>query len=186
MESRPDDLENMLEGILLPVDSTQALEWAERLAEAVRSLLHVAQAEIADPVPRAEIFTDFYYYFQEYAGKVRSACEKGDVLAASSAAFSMQELISGLMNLTEEGLYSENFNLLDEYASAYRKAGFPNLLKAASQGDFEDLSQRVDQLEEASRRWFIERSLPLNILESVENLELFLKRRYRMKLGKGQ
>jgi hypothetical protein len=177
MQQKPDDLENMLTGILQPESTEKMLKHADRLANKVRKILLAAQVSPARPSdPKAE-FTDFYYYIHEYKNKVLAACARADVLAASSAAFHLQELICVLMNKVESGFYGANFNLLGEYIGGYQKAGFPDLLGPASQGDLEMLAKLVQQLDEKAREWFKNHSIELNILESEDQLRRLLNQR---------
>jgi hypothetical protein len=177
MALKPDNLENMLNSILQPGGSTKILGYADHLASEVRAILRSAQNSLAEPSTPQEIFKDFYYYIHEYKNKVLQACETANPLAAGSAAFHLQELICVLMNKVEAGFYGEDFNLLGEYIGSYQKAGFPDLLEPASQGDFQTLAKHVVALNEKARAWFTQHSIDLNIFENKNHLELFLKQR---------
>jgi hypothetical protein len=177
MAQKPDDLEALLNGILQPVGPVEILANADRLASEVRAILRAAQDSLAEPSPPQEIFKDFYYYVHEYKNKVLGACQKSDVLAASSAAFHLQELICVLMNKVEAGFYGVDFNLLGEYLGGYQKAGFPDLLEPASTGDLETLTVRVDLLDTKIKNWFEQYSIDLNILKSTAELKDFLYER---------
>jgi len=177
MLQKPDDLEDLMNGILQPTGSDEMLAHADRLADEVRVILRSAQDSLAEPSVPQEVFKDFYYYVHEYKNKVLSACEKSDVLAASSAAFHLQELICALMNKVDPGFYGEDFNLLGEYLGGYRKTGFPDLLEPASQGDFGTLKKHVMELDEKSKAWFAQHSMDLNILKNEDQLNLFLNQR---------
>ncbi len=174
---KPDDLEALMNGILLSDDPDIALAHADRLAAEVRNILRAAQTSLAEPAAAQEIFKDFYYYIHEYKHKILKTCQNADALAASSAAFHLQELICVLLNKVEAGFFGEDFNLLGEYSRGYQKAGFPDLLQPATKGDFDTLTQRVLQLDEKIRAWFGERSINLNILADEADLQRFLNAR---------
>jgi len=176
MPRKPADLEDMLRGILVPEAPESALEQADRLAIAVRGILLAAQASLAEPSAARDVFKDFYFFVFEYVGKVLSACERMDVLAAGSAAFHLQEEMCQLMNKVERGFYGTDFNLLGEYAGAYAKAGFPDLLEFASRGDLAALATQARQLDEKVRAWFERHAVDLNILADEEHLRRFLMR----------
>jgi len=177
MPQKPDGLEEMIRNIIMPQDTDSMLEEAGRLAKEVRGILLAAQASISEPVDARNVFKDFYFFVFEYKNKVLSACEQKDVLAAGFAAFQLQEEICQLMNKVENGFYGADFNLLGEYTEAYEKAGFPDLLESASQGDLGELARQVRRLDEKAIEWFRSHSIELNILESEEELHWFLSQR---------
>jgi hypothetical protein len=177
MTQKPESLEVLLNGILQPTKPAEMLAHADRLASEVRAILRSAQDSLAEPSTPQEVFKDFYYYVHEYKNKVLSACKKSDVLAASSAAFHLQELICVLMNKVEAGFYGEDFNLLGEYLGGYQNAGFPDLLEPATKGDLEILVARVNQLDIKIKDWFDQNSIDLNILANEAELKQFLQKR---------
>jgi hypothetical protein len=177
MSRKPADLEGLINAILMPQEPEHMLAAADRLAQEVRGILRTAQASISETADAQDVFKDFYYYVFEYKNKVLSACERRDVMAADSAAFHLQELICQLMNKIDSGFYGEDFNLLGEYIGGYERAGFPDLLEPATQGDFETLARRAQQLDEQIKEWFKAHSIALNILESEEELRRFLNQR---------
>jgi hypothetical protein len=174
---RPADLETMLNGILQPQSPRQVMEFADQLASQVRKILLVEQASLAKPSDAKEAFVDFYFDVHEYKTKVLSSCERGDRLAASAAAFALQQLICELMNKVDKGFYGTDFNLLGEYLDGYLNAGFPDLTMFAALGDLPALARQVQLLDEKAKEWFTSRSVELNILESETALFQFLNRR---------
>lgn len=177
MSHKPAGLEEMLRSIIMPQDADSMLETADRLAKGVRRILLAAQASISEPVAARQVFKDFYFFVSEYKNKILAACERRDVLAAGFAAFQLQEEICQLLNKVENGFYGVDFNLLGEYTGAYEKAGFPDLLESASQGDLGELARQVRRLDEKTLEWFGRHSIELNILESEEELRGFLNQR---------
>ncbi len=177
MQQRPADLETMLNGILLPHSPSQAMEQAEQLALEVRKTLLEAQASLAEPSEAKDVFVNFYFDVHEYKTKALSACERGDRLTASAAAFDLQRLLCVLMNKVEKGFYSTDFNLLGEYFDGYQKAGFPDLTLFAAQGNLPALARQVQLLDEKAREWCTSRSVELNILENEAALPQLLNRR---------
>lgn len=177
LRQRPADLETMLNGILQPQSPNQVMEQADQLALQVRKILLTAQAALAEPAEAKEVFVDFYFDVHEYKTKVLSACERGDRLKASAAAFALQQLICELMNKVDKGFFGTDFNLLGEYLDGYQKAGFPDLTLLAVQGDLPALARQVQLLDEKAREWFTNRSVELNILENEAALLQLLNRR---------
>ncbi|RLC89166.1 MAG: hypothetical protein DRI37_04515 [Chloroflexi bacterium] len=172
----------MLRNIIMPQDADGMLETAGRLAQEVRRILSAAQASISELVAARQVFKDFYFFVFEYKNKILAACERRDVWAAGFAAFQLQEEICRLLNKVENGFYGVDFNLLGEYTGAYEKAGFPDLLESAAQGDLGELARQVRRLDEKIREWFRSHSIELNILESEEELRGFLNQRSPVQL----
>lgn len=182
LRQRPADLEMLMNGILQPQSPDQAapnpvMEQADQLALQVRKTLLAAQASLAEPAEAKAAFVDFYFDVHEYKTKVLSACERGDRLAASAAAFALQQLICVLMNKVDKGFFGTDFNLLGEYLDGYQEAGFPDLTLFAAQGDLPALARQVQRLDETAKEWFASRSVELNILESEAALYELLNRR---------
>lgn len=174
---RPADLEGMMNAIQLPLGPAQMQAAAGKLVAEVRRLLRAEQAALAEPGAPQDVFKSFYYYVVEYRSKVLAACERGDVVAAGSAAFHMQEQICQLMNKVEGGFWPAGFNLFGEYIAGYRAAGFPDLLEPAAQGDLEELARRVRRLDERMAEWLTGQGIALNVLEGEADLREFLEER---------
>jgi hypothetical protein len=177
MPQKPAGLEEMMRNIIMPQDADSMLEAANRLAKEVRGILLAAQASISEPAGVRQVFKDFYFFVFEYKNKILAACERRDVLAAGFAAFQLQEEICQLLNKVENGFYGVDFNLLGEYTGAYEEAGFPDLLEAASLGNFGELARQVRRLDAKTLEWFRSHSIELNILEGEEELRGFLNQR---------
>lgn len=177
LPQKPDGLEDLVKAIILPKDTDSMLEAADELAKEVRGILLLAQASISAPADAGDVFKDFYFFIFEYANKVLAACERMDVMKARFTAFQLQEQICQLMNKVEQGFYGADFNLLGEYIGAYERAGFPDLLAPASQGDLVELARQVQRLDEQARGWFNDRFIGLNVLGSEDELRRFLDHR---------
>jgi hypothetical protein len=171
---KPEGLEEMMRGIIMPENPSDPLLLAEKLAREVRGILSQAQASTAEPTDAQDVFKGFYYYVFEYVNKVLAACERKDVFAAGSAALLLQEQFCQLMNKVDKGFWPSSFNLLGEYVGGYEGEGFPNLLEPAGQGDLAELAKRARQLDQAVRDWFGRYSVELDILEDVAALRRFL------------
>ncbi|MCD4737973.1 MAG: nucleotidyltransferase domain-containing protein [Anaerolineae bacterium] len=163
--------------ILRPSSEESLLAAADQLAQEVREILLTAQSEIAKPLPASAVFKDSYFFVLEYKNKVLKACERENTLAAEFAAFRLQEELCQMLSKVERGSYGTDFNLLGEYTAAYEKAGFPDLLASASQGDLAELAQQVQRLDAQICAWFAGQAIDLNILASEEELRCFLNRR---------
>ena len=99
------------------------------------------------------------------------------LLAAESIARQQEVLESRRQEGKCPKAHGEDFNLLGEYAGAYEKAGFPNLLESASRGDLAALAGQARRLDEKVREWLTGRSIALNVLDDEEDLRRFLNQR---------
>jgi hypothetical protein len=177
LPKKPAGLEGTIKAIIIPQDTDRMLDAAAKLAQETREILLEAQASVATPADARDVFKDFYFFIFEYVNKVLSACERKDAIAARFAAFQLQEEICQCMNKVENGFYGTDFNRLGEYSGAYQKAGWPDLIESASQGNLVELARQARRLDEQAREWFNSRSIELNILDSKEELRQFLNRR---------
>jgi hypothetical protein len=173
MQDKPEGLEEMIQGIIMPTATGDELVLADKLAQEVRETLRRAQVLVAKPAAAEEVFKDFYFYIFEYVNKVLSACERTDVTAAGSAALLLQEEICQIMNQVEQGFLPADFNLLGEYNGDYEKVGFPDLVEPASRGDLAELARRARQLDEQARDWLNHYSIALTSSRTWRNCVTF-------------
>ncbi|MFP4346542.1 MAG: nucleotidyltransferase domain-containing protein [Anaerolineales bacterium] len=174
LPQQPPDFEARVEGLLTSREGERVLSDAEGLVRELRTLLLEVQASVAQPKQPGAVFADFYPFVFEYVQKVLSACERGKLRAARSAAFQLQEELSQAMNEVERGFYGAEFNLLGEVDRGYREAGFPDLFEPALRGDLDALARQVRRLDERVRAWLEAHGVALNVLESREALRRFL------------
>ena len=177
LPKRPAALETLVESILSPNDPDMVTALAERLAGEVRVLLLHEQASLGRPVEVQLAFKDFYFFIVEYVNKVLSACERRDTLAASYAAFMLQEEISRLLDRVERGFEGTDFNLLGEYGKSYASAGLPDLLEPACKGDLAELARRAQSLQHMAGEWLRGHSVDLGIMHGEDDLRRFLAER---------
>ncbi len=177
LAKRPQDLDALVSSVLAPGDPARTVAQARRLAGEVRYLLLDEQAACGEPREPRVVFKDFYFYIVEYVNKVLSACERRDAMAASYAAFVLQEEVSRLLNKVERGFEGQDFNLLSEYGGAYAEAGFPDLLEPALRGDLDELARRAQTLRVTSAAWLQAHSVDLGILHDGNDLRRFLLER---------
>jgi len=177
MPRKPAGFEGMLTSVMMPTIPEVAAEQAERLVTAVREVLADAQRSLAELAEASAVFKDFYFFVYEYVGKIVSACEREQRLAATSAALQLQREICQMMNKVTHGFYGSDFNLLGEYADPYRETGFPDLLSPASRGDLTELAARVRQLDVKFRGWLERQGVDLSLLADEDDLQRFLDRR---------
>lgn len=171
---KPAGLEDHARAILLPADPARVPHHAETLATGLRELLHQAQSAVAPPLSPQETLKDFYYFVFEYRNKILSACRRGDRMAALYAAFHVQEVVVGEMNRIEAGFFGDPVNRWSELSAGYLKAGFPDLLPAASRGDLEELARLVQRLDDQMRDYLESHAIDLGIVEDQEALRRFL------------
>ena len=173
---RPEGLEGLLNGILQPRSTEELVQCAEELSDGVRTLLLEVQASLAEPASPDEVFDGIYAFVWEYRTKILTACDRGDRIAASAAAFQLEEEVAAMMYRVVGGVYPTQIHLPGEVTAAYTSAGFPDLRTPASRGDLPVLAQQTKALESKLRAWMIARKIPLDILSSEHQLEEFLHR----------
>jgi hypothetical protein len=177
MRKRPAGLEGLLTSVMMSATPGAALEQAERLVAELRGVLAEAQRSLAETAEAGAVFKDCYFFVCEYVGKIVSACEREQRVAAGSAALQLQRELCQQMNKVVNGFYGSDFNLLGEYMDSYRDAGFPDLLSPASRGDLTELAARARQLDEKVRVWLERHRVDLNLLADEDDLQRFLDRR---------
>jgi hypothetical protein len=174
---RPANFQERIRSVVMAGDPQSKIEIAENLALDVRNILRTEQNTVGQVEPATVVFKDFYFFVFEYANKVRSACHRGDGIAAGAAAIQMQEQICQLLCKVEQGFYPAEFFLFGEYVDSYTEAGFPDLLEPAAEGDLEEIERRVEELDAKMRLWMTGQGISLDILEDEEALRAFLQAR---------
>ena len=107
--------------------------------------------------------------------KLLAICERGDQVAASAEAWSLQSELTLMLNRTAEGIGHSDFNLCCELDSRYHELGFPDLLKFAS-GDLGELSEQARLFEDKLRQYLTDQSVDLGEISTLDELEQSLQR----------
>jgi hypothetical protein len=102
-------------------------------------------------------------------GKLLSACERGDRVAASIGAYNLQFDVAMMLSGTRDGPGHGNFNLYDEFATRYRELEFTNLMESCS-GPLDELADQTRFLDERLRRWLRQNSVDLCEIRTPEEL----------------
>ena len=96
------------------------------------------------------------------------ACERKDGYNLNLMPFLHEFMIHTAQALT--GVKYSGFNSISEYEQDLTALGFPDLLKYAAAGDFDGLHAQCKAFERRMREFLTERSVPLNVYKSVDDL----------------
>ena len=163
---RPVDLEQLIATVGTAPDPEQVLHAAEELARDTRRILRELQRTLP---PRATVQAQFeqsYPELKDMVGKLLAACARGDLVAASAGAWFLQHELSTMLSQVEPGAGRREFSLYQEFASPYRRIGFPDLLTVA--GDLDALATRTRLLDERLRQWLASESVGLHEFATLE------------------
>lgn len=167
---RPDDLEVATVLISTSGDPALIASSAEKLALGTRQVLRALQLSLPSQETAQGIFENGYPEIKDGLRKVLKACERGQAVPASAAAWSAQAGLSLMLNDLEHGSGSESFNLYSEVAQVYRQLGFPELMQTPVE-DFAALAEQAGLLDQKVRQWLHENAVDLCEFENVEDLE---------------
>ncbi len=170
LRARPDNLEAAIVTISTSDDLAQIAAAAEHLALDTRRILRELQATLAAQRTVHEVCANAYPELRDGIGKVLAACERGQPVAASAAAWSAQSELSYMLNELHSSADGSEFNLYSEFAQPYRQLGFPDLMRAAS-GDLSALAAQACLLDERLRLWLAAHAESLDEFESLEAFE---------------
>jgi hypothetical protein len=171
LQCRPEDLEASIVIISTSDDPVLIANTAERLVLGTRQILREFQKSLLSQKPMGDVFDSCYPEIKDGIGKVLTACERQQPVAASVAAWFAQLDLSLMLNALQHGGDPANFNLYSEFAPVYRQLGFPDLMRVPS-GDLGELAEQARLLDQQVRKWLLEQSVNLCEFESMVDLEL--------------
>ena len=170
---RPPHMEQLIATISTSPDPEQVLSAAEELALGTRHILREHQEALPRRTTVPAQFEQSYPEFKDAVKKLLEVCAQGGPVVASAGAWSLQHELSMMLSQTGPGPGRRDFNLYREFASAYRRLGFPDLLQGMSAGP-DDLAQQTRLLDERLRQWLRSESVDLCEFETLEELEAAL------------
>jgi hypothetical protein len=150
---------------------------ADALAREVRALIRSEMAAFAKPSPAHEVLAEGYPFVFEYVNKVLSACSKREAVRARYAALQLQDELAEMLSRIRNGMGGSPASQAGDHRAAYLAEDFPDLMEPAVAGDLPRLAARARDLDEHTRQWLREHSMPLNILNGIGALERFLEER---------
>lgn len=166
---RPPNLEQLIVDISRSPDRRQVLRAAEELACATRHILHELQNTLPARATVGQAFQRAYPEIKDMIGKLLSACERGDRVAASIGTYHLQLDVTRMLSSTSCGPGDTDFNLYGEMASRYRDLGLPDLMKFSS-GSLQELADQAMILDDRLRCWLRKHSVDLCEFGTVDEL----------------
>lgn len=166
---RPANLASLIMAIATSGDPMAILAAAEELTGATRAILLDLQRSLP---PQATPRTAFHQAYPELRGaidKLRSACDRGDPVAAGAAARTAQHELSLLLAELSTGA-QHGFNRYAEFAGLYRQLGFADLLTAPA-GDLFALAEQATLLDRQLRAWLTQEAVDLCEFDSLPALQ---------------
>jgi hypothetical protein len=177
LREKPEGLAELIEAITTSNDIGSVLTASEELAYHTREILLKAQREVSKGETVSKIFRNYYPGIHEYVGKIVSAIENGEPMAANYAAARIQTEWSSMLSRALTGVDNSVFNLYSEYHEAYLENGFPDLMGPKTPAWHSELVERAWRLEARSKSFMHEAGLELNVLEDLDHLMRFLEER---------
>jgi hypothetical protein len=167
LRDRPADMERLIDTVATSPDHADVLDAAEQLAQGTRQILRGLQTSLPAGGTVRDSFCQVYPEMKDMIWELLSACERGDRVGASIGAMNLQYEVTSMLSETGSGAGHEEFNLYSEYASAYREAGFPDLMRLAPD-PLDELARQTRLFDKQFRQWLRDHSVDLCEYESVE------------------
>ena len=164
----PMGMEKLVLSITTSPDPGEVLRAGEELALTTRQVLLQLQESFPAPATDKRL-QQVYPEIRDLIGKLLSACENGDRVAASIGAYYLQYEVTMITSETHVGPAQRDFNLYSEFASQYRELELPDLMKSCS-GPLDELADQTRLLDEHLRRWLQQRSVDLSEFRTLEEL----------------
>jgi hypothetical protein len=178
MPKKPRNLEEILTRMVMSSDYTTISNAADNLATSVRQLIISEQKSMSIEANHNDVMRDFYNVIHEFANKIISRCDKGDLLSATIVASTIQEEIAGALSGNTGLMLDTTFNFYGEYGGSYTQL-FPDLLDAVKTGDLRELRMRAVELKEKVQDWMSLHNISTNVVGSLDELTEFLHNRHQ-------
>ncbi len=170
LHHRPADIEPLIVTIATSSDQAQIVSACEQLASGTREVLRRLQASLPAEATVQECFGRSYPEIKDMILKVVASCERRQQVAASAAAWFLQNDLAMMLNSVQNGGGHGDFNLYGEIASVYGHAGLPDLMQCGSD-DPDELAGLAKVLDERLREWLSRHSVALHEFNDVEELK---------------
>jgi hypothetical protein len=171
---RPKGLKQLVAIITTSPDSRRVLRASEQLAQNTRQVLRRIQSTIPSDTTHRKQFRQCYPEIRDDLGKLLSACERRDRVAASAQAWLLQSEVTLMLSQATEGLAHGDFNLYCEFGLPYRELGLPDLVQFARQ-DLEALAEQSRLFDSKLRNFLEDQSVDLCEFDTSDELRDFLK-----------
>lgn len=171
---RPENLPDLVRAISTSSDVGSALEAADELTLATHHIIQDLAPIRPANLSIQKAFDQAYPELRDNLRKLLTACEEGDHESASLEAYHLQREVASIMSQTQEGRARKGFSLYHEYSTAYRDAGFPDLMTLAS-GSLDDLADAARRLDQGLRNWLVGQDVALCEVATIEELRSILE-----------
>ena len=170
LKHRPQNMERLIGTISTSPDPDRVLQAGEELALSTRQVLRQFQGLLPARIAVGNRFRQIYPEIKDMIGKLLSACESRDRVAASLGAYYLQFDLTMMIGDTRDGPGHGEFNVYSEFASPYWECRFPNLMELSS-GPLDELADQTRLLDERLRSWLCEQSVDLCEFGTLEDLK---------------
>jgi hypothetical protein len=172
---KPTGLDQFIQTITTSPDPSQVLRASELLAMNVRQVLRRVQMSIPSNTIAYEQFQQVYPEMRDKVGKLMTACERGDSVAAHVEAMLLQHDVTLTLNQTTESVGHSDFNIYSELDTMFREIQFPDLMKFAT-SSLKELGEQAKLFDERLRWFLSEQSVDLCEIKTLDELRETLQR----------
>ena len=163
------------ERMILALDPDELLSATRTLLKSTREFLLAEQRQFL--CSETDFRTEFDSGYPELKRDLQAvmlACEQRDLFTLKGSLLSLLHEISCAIALVTTGVSYVGFNGLSEYEQNLVDLGFPALLPYLNAGDFDGLYQQCLAFDVRLQEFLIEREVPLNRFDTVDDLQEYL------------
>ncbi len=163
LNRRPDGLSESIQILGTGDDLGLIGQTAEQLVIATRAILRTCETEL--PVRRTahDIFAHSYPEFRDGLRKVFDACDRGQPLSASAAAWLVQSDLTQMLRAIERGADAGSNWLQSDRTARQQTPHFAELV-----GSVDELAAQARLLDAQMRSWLRDQGIPLREYDSAE------------------
>ena len=171
LQTRPDNLRERIETILMDNDLSVAQRTAEALVADTRALILAQTHTIKADAPVADVFDGFYAAIQEYVNKILTACERQNWINASVVSAQMQKDVAFVLAYAVDGIPFSEFNVFGEYRAALDRFGFPDLTPGVEARDGEQLAALAREFRAVFQSFLAQHNVALQSADTLDALK---------------
>ena len=175
LERKPEGLKVLLDCLMTSRSCAEVRRACEQLMDQTRALLVSEQALLARARTYSDVFTGFYEEAKGLFNKIVTACERNDTATAFFASLHLQDEICVVLTLAEDGVECSDLNTYGDCRKAYDSLGLPDLAGILEAGKLDVLKDAVMALDKKMRRLLETRGVRLNLFDTLDEFESFVR-----------
>ncbi|ERJ10910.1 nucleotidyltransferase domain-containing protein [Haloplasma contractile] len=173
----PTDYKSLIDRIIGANERDELLDSCETLIKNTRQFLLDQRIISKEREPYNPFFVGYYEELKSVINKMIRACEEQDQYSAFLIASYFHEEVAQFLTKAEEGIWYDDRNYYGEYSKCFDKLIGVNLMEFVTKKEFSLLKEAVLKFETNLVNLLLEKEVPMNVYDSIDEFERDYKKR---------